>query len=232
MSVIQNIKGISEKFSFLYRFLVIIQNYFYNLFNPGYNQISNFTTSNRYPELFQLSSELYKNKKDIKILSYGCSTGEECFSLRDYFPDAFIFGVDINKKNLEKARKNNNSENTEFDYSNREIIQKHGPYDMILAMSVFCRWPASRYYQDLKRLYPFRKFENNIKLLNGVLKPGGLFLLTNSNYLFTDTECSGKYETLAVPVDIEADLVPKFNRKGKRIPWENYREFVYKKSKG
>lgn len=46
----------------------------------------------------------FNGKQDLKILSYGCSTGEEVLTLRRYFPTAQIIGTDIKNialKNVE-----------------------------------------------------------------------------------------------------------------------------------
>jgi len=229
MPLIQEIKKLLENYNFLYRPLVIIQNKIYNNFYPGYNQISNFTTANRYPGLFQLGYNEFKDKKDLRILSFGCSTGEECFSLQKHFKDAFILGVDINKNNISKAVKADFSHKILFKYSTKENIMKFAPYDLILAMSVLCRWPASRYYHDISKLYPFAKFEKQLVVLDEALNPGGILMIANSNYLFSDSNLAVNYIKLPIPMDTEPDLVPKFAPSGKKLNIDNFKDFVFKK---
>ena len=55
---------------------------------------SSRTTLDRYPELFRAASQQMPDA--TRILSYGCSTGEECATLTRYFPAAEIVGTDIN----------------------------------------------------------------------------------------------------------------------------------------
>lgn len=51
------------------------------------------TKMNRYPEIFSVCRGYFKGRPDLRILSYGCATGEEVLSLRGAFPSAFIVGV-------------------------------------------------------------------------------------------------------------------------------------------
>src|SRR5258708_8966611 len=66
-----------------------------NLFQPD-----NFTLPDRYPHLFQLAATTIGDGPEKRILSFGCSTGEEVFALRRYFPSATIVGIDINRHNV------------------------------------------------------------------------------------------------------------------------------------
>lgn len=54
------------------------------------HQTTPLTKHNRYPKVFKAVSEILAGTKEPTILSFGCSTGEEVFSLREYFPDALI----------------------------------------------------------------------------------------------------------------------------------------------
>lgn len=169
------------------------------------------------------------DRPELNVLSTVSSTAEECFSLNTCFSEASILGVDINKRNLQIARKKNDYENIRFEKSNKTNINKNGPYDLITAMSVFCRWPASKYYKDLSKIYTFKKFEKNLELLDSVLKKNGFLVITNANYRFIDSQVSAKYKKIDLPREIEPDLVPKFAADGKTLPSENFRNFLYMK---
>ena len=54
---------------------------------PGSHQLVDWTAPNRYPEIFAAAAAAAR-----RILSFGCSTGEECVSLAEYFPKAEIIG--------------------------------------------------------------------------------------------------------------------------------------------
>jgi len=112
------------------------------------------TSYNRYPEIFEVtrnySNSKFPNPRDI--LSFGCSTGEECFSLREYFPAARIIGTDINKSNLKICNNKNFDKNIKFIYSNSENLLKENPYDLIFCMSVLCRWPDTKNIDDISSI--------------------------------------------------------------------------------
>src|SRR5687767_8594892 len=69
------------------------------------HQLTSVTATDRYPELFTEVRSVVHDKRNLSILSFGCSTGEECFTMQSYFPNARITGVDINKSNLRKANR-------------------------------------------------------------------------------------------------------------------------------
>src|SRR5689334_25213789 len=54
------------------------------------------TAEDRYPELFNLAADL--GPEAARVLSFGCSTGEELVSLRRRFRKADIVGVEINPR--------------------------------------------------------------------------------------------------------------------------------------
>lgn len=181
------------------------------LFNPEYrslillkhfkaqhvHQISNYTAYNRYPDLFLTSKRLIGGKKNIKILSFGCSTGEEAYTLREYFPDALIIGVDINKHNIQKAISKNHDPKIIFSYDIEKTIQDNGPFDIIFALAVLQR-TQNRYEctYDSSHIYPFNKFNTQITQLNCYLKSNGIFAIDFADYLFEDTDVASQYHAL------------------------------------
>jgi chemotaxis methyl-accepting protein methylase len=60
------------------------------------HQTAPYTWRNRYPVLFNLAAELKPDAR--RILSFGCSIGEEIISLRIRFPRAEIVGAEINPR--------------------------------------------------------------------------------------------------------------------------------------
>src|SRR5580658_5426157 len=71
-----------------------------NLFQPH-----NDTAPDRYPEVFALLRERLGDGAERRVLSFGCSTGAETFSLRQYLPAATIIGVDISRGNIADCRR-------------------------------------------------------------------------------------------------------------------------------
>lgn len=209
-----SIKNLLIKNNVLFPLSLKIQNLFYKLFSNNTHQISNFTLYNRYPILFDFAKSYFEShkQKELKILCYGCSSGEECFSLNEYFKEAVILGVDNNNKVLSKARKTNRFPNITFAQSTTENLVQYGPFDLIFAMAVFCRWPASNFYKDLSHIYPFKRFEESINELDKHLNKNGLLIFNNSNYLLSDTSIYSHYEVLQTPQGVEKDVVPKFSK--------------------
>jgi ubiquinone/menaquinone biosynthesis C-methylase UbiE len=150
----------------------------------------------RYPILFSACRDYFNGKQDLKILSYGCSTGEEVLTLRRYFPTAQIIGADINKKSLAKCRKLPVDEKINFVYSTIDEIKKYGPFDAIFCMAVLQRKPhdvAAKKITSLKSVYPFEKFEKQVNELDKLMNPRGLLTLHYTQYSLNDTNLATKY---------------------------------------
>src|ERR1700730_17895603 len=67
---------------------------------PGGFQPYNFTLPDRYPWLFRFAAAELAERQHPRILSFGCSRGEEPFTLRRYFPTAQINGIDVDPRNI------------------------------------------------------------------------------------------------------------------------------------
>lgn len=181
------------------------------------HQISNYTAYNRYPDLFLKSKELIGDRRNIKILSFGCSTGEEVYTLRQYFPDALIIGVDINKHNIQKAISKNNDPKIIFSYNIDETIQNNGPFDIIFALAVLQR-TQNRHEStfDSSHIYPFNKFNTQITQLNCYLKSNGIFTIDFADYLFEDTDVASQYHALKGTHNVISDRL-MFNTDNQRM---------------
>lgn len=214
-----------------YGFFVISRTGFRKLlrrFYPNQHQLTSVTSANRYPELFLESVKATPKNVHPKILSYGCSSGEECFTLADYFPQSQIVGVDINKANLRKANRRNSRGGIKFLLSSDENIRAEGPYDLIYALSVLCRWDDTRYVTNCEQIYPFSKYEETVSSLVANLKINGLLIIYNSNFRFEDTRmfsCFEIVETLSVE---NSGFVYKFDAHNELID-QPHRGCIYRK---
>lgn len=141
-----------------------------------YLQLSNMTRSDRFPKVFETAKSLCRKPK--RIMSFGCSTGEECQSLAKYFPDAEIVGVDINASNLYTARRNNKNPNIHF----TDEINVTGKFDVVFAMMVlFC----------MDRPIPWERFEQTLVAIDRRLKRGGLLVAYTTEFALTTSEMIG-----------------------------------------
>ena len=160
------------------------------------HQTTAATCLDRYPVIFRGCREYFGEKPDLKLLSFGCATGEEVITLRKYFPQAEIVGAEINKNSLRICRERKLDDKIRFVDSLPEEIRKYGPYDGIFCMAVFQRTPgliAEREITDLSRIYPFEKFDKQVAELDQWLKPDGLMVIHMSQYDFSDTRIAERY---------------------------------------
>jgi hypothetical protein len=163
------------------------------------HQTTPLTCMNRYPTIFSACHDYFDGKQDLKILSYGCSTGEEVLTLRQYLPTAHIIGAEINKRSLAICRKLPVDEKITFIYSTLSEIQKQGHFDAIFCMAVLQRKPhyiAAKGISSLKKIYPFEKFERQIIKLDELINPQGLLVVNLTQYSLWDTTVASKYEAL------------------------------------
>lgn len=174
------------------------------------------TQRNRHPDIFNELKHRFKDKP-IRILSFGCSTGEECKSLSEYMPLAHIVGVDVNKQSIAKAIGAYKSEKVSFYHSQSDALGRLGEFDLILAVSVLCRYPESDLVNDSAALFPFKLFNKTLEHLDQILKPNGLFFIRSSNYRLMDASISHKYSVEKFLGQRDAELFPKFDSNHKRL---------------
>jgi 2-polyprenyl-3-methyl-5-hydroxy-6-metoxy-1,4-benzoquinol methylase len=181
------------------------------------HQLTSVTADNRYPELFSEVRSFLGAKENLSILSFGCSTGQECFSLQTYFPNSKITGVDINKNNLRKANRKNRHENIKFLFSTPETIIKQGKYDIIFCLSVLCRWEDTKDLDNCAHVYAFDKFSQTVSMLADQIKTGGLMVVYNSNFRFEESESFKDFVIVPTPSVHDSGFVHKFDSNHNRI---------------
>lgn len=178
------------------------------------HQTTPVTWMDRYPQIFSACREFFDGNPAIRILSFGCSSGEEVITLRRYFPGAHIIGAEINPKNLALCRKHPTDDRMHFIRSDRATIARHGPFDLIFCMAVLQRTPhlvdADR-ITSLKKLYPFEKFDRQVNELDSFLKQNGVLVIHHAQYFFRDASVAAKYEVLAVG-DLPTEHLARFDR--------------------
>jgi hypothetical protein len=162
-----------------------------SVLHPGCHQGPNRTALNRYPEIFAAAAAAAPDAR--RILSFGCSSGEECVTLADYFPNAEIVGAEINPVILLKAMKRR-SKRIRFVYASDRILRRLGGFDAVFCMAVL----------RSAGHYPFEIYEERALFLETLVRPGGLLVIHNSPYRFGDTARKDSYET--VPVDAPRDI--------------------------
>jgi hypothetical protein len=185
-------------------------------------QTTVLTSLNRYPELFAAACEYLQRLPEPRVLSYGCATGEEVVSLRNYLPGAWIVGAEINPQSLQTARKRATDDRIQFVESDAARISALGPYDAIFCLAVLQRTPQrilEEGISSLERIYPFRKFDDKVKELDSWLKREGLLAIHHAQYRLADATVGHKYEPLKGAEAVQ-DGGPKFDRESQRLPDE------------
>lgn len=157
------------------------------------------TAEDRYPELFARVRAEVADSTDTRLLSFGCASGEEVFTLRRYFPMAAITGVDINPHRIRSARRKlaGMSGEGRMDFAVAASGDALGAslFDAIFCLAVFRHGrlqfgpaPCSDH------LIRFGDFERVVTGLVRCLKPGGLLVLRHANFRFRDTAVAARFE--------------------------------------
>lgn len=195
-------------------------------------QISTWTANNRYPGIFRTVRARVAQRKGsdlsqgrLKILSFGCSNGAELSSLRAYFPDAQLYGCDVNADALRAAAEGLLMDEVLLFASSPEALVAHGPFDVVFAMSVLCRFPESMdpRLDDLRGVYSPDDFALTVDALVGSLRPDGILALYNTNYQFTALPASRRFRAVTSALIQGNGFVDKFDLSGRRLTRHEHR---------
>lgn len=159
------------------------------------HQISTDTAEERYPELFDLAARLRPDA--ARILSFGCSTGEELVSLRRRFPAAEIVGAEINPRSRRIARRRVVEDARTMVVAPPTV---EGNFDMIFALAVLQREPhkiAEMEVEDLTPFYAFQRFDETVTALVRRLALGGLLCVYNAHYRVEDSSVAAEVSPVA-----------------------------------
>lgn len=191
------------------------------------------TYHDRYPEIFQQMRERIGDGANLRILSFGCATGEEVFSLRCVFPLANITGLDINPYNIAVCRsrlRRIKDSKLSFAVAGSTAGEASASYDAIFAMAVYR-------HGDLNMSPPppkcdhrirFADFEQSVTDLARCLKPGGLLVIQNAMFRFADTRVATEFEPVLSLFPLQS--VPFYGRDDCNLPSSFYPDVMFQKS--
>lgn len=198
----------------------------------GQFQYRSFTGENRYPRVFGFLREQLAEVREPRLLSFGCATGEEVFSLRRYFPDAIIRGVDIDAHNVarcEERRRRIDDPKIQFAQQASVGTTETGCYDAVLCMAVFqhsaLKEPRIRSCESYIR---FADFKSTLAGIARATKPGGFLAIRHADFRFSDTACSLDFEAV-LRIEPHGAPHPRFDRNNRRLPDEHDAEVVFRK---
>lgn len=140
-------------------------------------QDSTCTEFNRYPEIFERTASIVPLGR---VLSFGCSTGEEVRSLKTIKNNTWnvVHGVEQDEACLTIARAHDPT-----GLYVRELDSLPHCYDLVFCMSVLCRFPPV----DPEPYFSFEDFEKAIVAIDRVVAPEGILVLWNAQYDFRQT---------------------------------------------
>jgi len=196
---------------------------------PGGFQPFRCTGDNRYPRIFAfVQSELGEDCAG-RILSFGCSTGEEVFTLRRYFPRAAIKGIDINANNIAICRRRAPPDDAglAFDKASSTVREPDGAYDAIFCMAVLRHGGLKGDRPYCTPLLDFADFARAIADAHRCLRPGGLLAVRHSNFRVCDAPAAAGFEAVfSGAVDAPGPLYGPDNA---LLPETLYRDCVFRK---
>ena len=188
------------------------------LYRKHFHQVSHYTETDRYPDLFSICRDYFRDRPAPKILSFGCSTGEEVFSLGEYMPEATIVGTDISRWCIKQCKEKDPDKRYLFIHVLSKEFQSQKHFDAIFCLAVF-QHPENRSNpnNEYSSKYSFNQFEEQLMMLDTKLKNGGLLIIDQCDFNFFETGLASKYFPL--PVDnnmIERDR-PLFSKQNQKI---------------
>lgn len=181
------------------------------------NQENNSTRPNRHPVIFRCLSEyrqkVFQGESAAKVLSFGCSSGEEALALSRAIPSARIYGCDVHAPSLKKAARLCGDAATIFESSQEQLLLR-GPFHLICCMNVLCRHPIGK--NKFSELYPFSVFEQTLETLDAALHPGGVMALYNTQYPAEACGVMKRYEPVPFPALGNNGWLDKYSPDGVR----------------
>lgn len=176
---------------------------YYHQHSVGYLQMSHMTKPERFPLIFDSAKELQPDAK--RVLSFGCSSGEEAYALSRRFTEAEIVGVDIDHYSVQQARRNNPDKERIFFQTD---LGATGKYDVITCLMVLFQMDSP---------IRFKPWDDIIVLLHKHLNMNGLLMLYTSEYNFLQSSVAKNF-------DIVRHWTREHNRNGKEYFCGYYRK--------
>jgi SAM-dependent methyltransferase len=165
---------------------------------PGLFQNRSATALNRYPLIFSYVQRAVGVATPIRILSFGCATGEEVETLRRYFPAATIKGIDVNPFNIATCQRRlarTPDPRIAFEVADSARAEPAASYDIVFCLAVLRR-SGLRGRDTCLPDIAFAQFDRCVGELARSLRPGGLLALRHTSFRFADTAAAREFEVV------------------------------------
>jgi hypothetical protein len=194
------------------------------------------TSENRYPDIFATVAHALTDRPAPRLLSYGCSTGEEAFSLAALIPKARVTGIDINPHNVAVARRRAavlGGNAPQFICAGSPDAMADGSFDAIFCMAVtrHAQVEANRPL-DCSPWLQFDRFDSLMTKFERLLDDGGIFAIWNSHFRFTDSNVAARFTPIFNRPVNPANPPVYYGPDNRRIDGEpNYTQAVFRKQR-
>ena len=197
-------------------------------------QPSTVTREERHPALFDAVAAALVDVPSPRILSFGCSTGEEVFTLARRFPHGWVRGIDINPVCIAEARARlaeGPDDRISFALAGSAAGEAADSYDAVFALSVLRhgRLDAER-PAECSAIFPFARFDAALADLDRCLRPGGVLALMACHFRFADSSIAHRYAVLD-SVALDGD-VPVYGADNHLLPHQRVEEILFRKLNG
>jgi 2-polyprenyl-3-methyl-5-hydroxy-6-metoxy-1,4-benzoquinol methylase len=177
-------------------------------------QTNNKTFLGRHWTEHSVLRRYWPSDKGLRVLSFGCATGEELVSLQLLFPGADLFGCDADWNNVQTARALLGKGACIFD-SSYQAIETHGPYDVIVCNSVLLSHTVE--VAGKKMGIDPGLWMEVVGSLDSVVKPGGIVQIINSNIPFRYHPVAASYRALYSPLILSGNFVAQFDPSNRHL---------------
>ncbi len=160
----------------------------------------------RYWNEFNALGDHCDQTKGLAVLSFGCSVGDELYTIRSRFPGASIFGCEADLDRLKAARERTRGWANVF-ASEAPELRRRGPFDVIIANSVLMDSNSPGGVDATAWL-------DVVSLLDEALRPGGVLQIINSNIAFRLHPCASDYVALRHPRVMGSNFASQFDLDG------------------
>jgi SAM-dependent methyltransferase len=204
----------------------------------GVFQISGNTAENRFPAIFEFIRDELSDRPALRLLSFGCSTGEEVFTLRRYFPTASIDGIDVNPYRIRtccrRLRERGGDAGIHFRAAASTRHLPGASYDAIFCLSVLRHGGLSDgRAARCDHLIEFASAERVVEDFIRCLKPGGFLAMVNSNFRVADMTVAEFLDPIMqMGPEPPRRRTPLYGPDNRRLTDDAYRDVVFRKREG